>query len=412
MAALLRSTRATPVVARLADPTAWQAPATIRFGSQGATVSDAQARLNAAGADLAVDGIFGPLTRAAAVAFQSGNGLAADGIIGPLTWRALTAGTGRSAGGEEAGSAESLPGLRDRLASVSFALHNAVDSARAKAEGAALQVGGGGRRPAIPRAAASAVGTPGDVGVEIVGLAADVLTTLDANAAVLADEYGTEVAALEGLATSLASDLPSVDVGAVSGGLDAVAHGLATKASTGKPVVSSNAKGSTTFTVTTGAPLEFNADSYQKLYELMDQRAQQGLESGSTESQISDYGFDAEPAPSGGFRVKKATLEVTETTHGCTWPQEGNACDKDKAQWKAYQKAIDTHELGHVGVDKKAYANGHEKWHGLTAGNEADLQTKVDEAVEQLETDAGLANDAWHKTPAGAVPALGPSKCG
>ncbi|HEY8339704.1 MAG TPA: peptidoglycan-binding domain-containing protein [Egibacteraceae bacterium] len=416
VAALLRSTRATPVVARAAadaEQTAWQPPPTIRFGSQGEVVRDAQSRLNAAGADLAVDGIFGPLTRAAAVAFQRGNGLAADGIIGPVTWRGLVAGTARAAGAETAGGADTLTGLRDRLASVSFALRNAVDAARAQAEGGgAAGSAGGRRRPVIPRTAGSAVGAPGDVGVEILGLASDVLATLDAHSQVLAAEYGDEIATLEGIATSLASDLPDVDVGAVSGGLDAVAHGLATKATTGKPVVSSNARGSTTITVTTGAPLVFNADSYQKLYELMDQRAQRGLESGSTESQISDYAFDAEPVSGGGFRVKKATLEVTETTHGCTWPQEGNACDKDRAQWKAYQQAIDTHEAGHVGVDKKAFANGHERWHGLTAPTEAELQSKVDEAVAQLETDAGLANDAWHKTPAGAVPALPPSACG
>ena len=64
---------------------------TVRYGSRGPDVSEAQEKLNTAGATppLAVDAIFGPLTRAATVAFQSSHELSADGIIGPLTWGKL-----------------------------------------------------------------------------------------------------------------------------------------------------------------------------------------------------------------------------------------------------------------------------------------------------------------------------------
>ena len=63
----------------------------IRYGSRGSDVEEAQTKLNAAGANppLAVDGIFGPLTRAATVEFQTSQNLSPDGIIGPLTWGAL-----------------------------------------------------------------------------------------------------------------------------------------------------------------------------------------------------------------------------------------------------------------------------------------------------------------------------------
>ncbi len=67
---------------------------TLKRGSRGPSVVELQGRLDERGADpaLATDGIFGPLTKAAVIAFQSANDLVPDGIVGPLTWGALTAG--------------------------------------------------------------------------------------------------------------------------------------------------------------------------------------------------------------------------------------------------------------------------------------------------------------------------------
>lgn len=61
----------------------------IREGSTGNSVREAQCRLNATGAGLAVDGKFGPATDKAVRAFQTSRGLAADGVVGPRTWAAL-----------------------------------------------------------------------------------------------------------------------------------------------------------------------------------------------------------------------------------------------------------------------------------------------------------------------------------
>ncbi|ATY30901.1 phospholipase D-like domain-containing protein [Sphingomonas psychrotolerans] len=88
---------------------------TIRTGSRGPAVIDAQQRLNEVHADrrargesgiadcpLATDGIFGAHTRAATVSFQRvafpGQPSERDGIIGPRTWTALLARTGRRPG--------------------------------------------------------------------------------------------------------------------------------------------------------------------------------------------------------------------------------------------------------------------------------------------------------------------------
>lgn len=51
-----------------------------------------QERLNQYGAKLVVDGIIGPMTRAAVKAFQTKSGLVVDGIAGPITRLALNKG--------------------------------------------------------------------------------------------------------------------------------------------------------------------------------------------------------------------------------------------------------------------------------------------------------------------------------
>ncbi len=59
------------------------------IGDRGPEVAEVQRRLNAAGADLKVDGSFGPGTRGAVAAFQASNGLLPDGVVGPDTLAAL-----------------------------------------------------------------------------------------------------------------------------------------------------------------------------------------------------------------------------------------------------------------------------------------------------------------------------------
>lgn len=57
---------------------------TTRLGSTSDDVRRAQQALG-----VAADGVFGPATEAAVIAFQRSKGLVADGVIGPATWAAL-----------------------------------------------------------------------------------------------------------------------------------------------------------------------------------------------------------------------------------------------------------------------------------------------------------------------------------
>ena len=54
---------------------------TLRQGSSGAQVMSLQQALGG----LVADGAFGPLTKAAVMAYQASHGLVADGVVGPLT---------------------------------------------------------------------------------------------------------------------------------------------------------------------------------------------------------------------------------------------------------------------------------------------------------------------------------------
>jgi peptidoglycan hydrolase-like protein with peptidoglycan-binding domain len=59
-------------------------------GSHGEQVEQLQTTLNMSGATLKVDGVFGEHTAEAVKKFQTDHGLHVDGIVGPLTRAALS----------------------------------------------------------------------------------------------------------------------------------------------------------------------------------------------------------------------------------------------------------------------------------------------------------------------------------
>ncbi len=61
----------------------------LRQGSRGSTVRLVQQRLRDLGSPIIADGIFGPKTYQAVIAFQRQKHLVTDGIVGPRTWAAL-----------------------------------------------------------------------------------------------------------------------------------------------------------------------------------------------------------------------------------------------------------------------------------------------------------------------------------
>src|SRR5699024_9386855 len=78
----------------------------LRWGSRGGAVQDLQAALNDQGANLAVDGVFGPRTHPPATSSQASNGLLVAGVVGPKTRGALN-GAGVSTGGASVSTSSS-----------------------------------------------------------------------------------------------------------------------------------------------------------------------------------------------------------------------------------------------------------------------------------------------------------------
>ena len=77
-----------PSVSASASP-ATLCSTTLQEGSTGSCVVSLQQRLNQLGANLVVDGDFGPATKNAVIAFQKKQGLYADGVVGKNSWAKL-----------------------------------------------------------------------------------------------------------------------------------------------------------------------------------------------------------------------------------------------------------------------------------------------------------------------------------
>ncbi|HEX7352934.1 peptidoglycan-binding protein [Brachybacterium sp.] len=82
----------------------------LRLGARGAAVTYLQQRLNAHGASLTVDGVFGSATLRAVRNHQSRAAIGVDGVVGPKTWNALTGGSASAPPASSDGSSQ--PKLR------------------------------------------------------------------------------------------------------------------------------------------------------------------------------------------------------------------------------------------------------------------------------------------------------------
>jgi peptidoglycan hydrolase-like protein with peptidoglycan-binding domain len=100
--------------------------------TSGHSTVEVQQQLNRYGYKLVEDGIYGPATTGAAIAFQKGHGLTPDGIVGPITWAALVSGSSAAPVGHPAGPNLTVDGVWGALTTRAeqAALGVAVDGIR------------------------------------------------------------------------------------------------------------------------------------------------------------------------------------------------------------------------------------------------------------------------------------------
>jgi peptidoglycan hydrolase-like protein with peptidoglycan-binding domain len=85
---------------------------TVAQGAQGVVVKGIQYLLRAQGHQLAADGAFGPITKAAVSALQNAKGLPVDGVVGPVTWPSVVVTSGVGSTGEEVRAVQQFGLLR------------------------------------------------------------------------------------------------------------------------------------------------------------------------------------------------------------------------------------------------------------------------------------------------------------
>jgi predicted secreted Zn-dependent protease len=334
---------------------------TLRWGSRGADVEVLQDYLVQAGARLAVDGIFGPITHRAAVGFQRAAGLSPDGIVGTLTWGALKTGgvtidVGAGTGVEGSELAERVAA---RLQSIAARLSPLSDGVQANAFNAFGQD-------------ASAEGP-------VAGAAHEVLQLIGQPA--VQDTLGPITDDLGAVAGDLVSGNIGGDLQGTLVQLDTIATdvGEAVANQAGKQTDS----GSSTVEVVSDTTYKIGADDIAGVGQSLSEHMAVHGEAAHVAPHGKDGGVTLDTEMSADGRVVKATIKLELERVLPEWTKaDSTNCSCWKAEWDRFDTAIRGHEQEHVNIFKKFLTGLHLKMIGKTE----DAANKVfDEAFDRSE---------------------------
>jgi peptidoglycan hydrolase-like protein with peptidoglycan-binding domain len=395
----------------------------LRYGSQSGAVKMLQHYLVQAGADIEVDGFFGPITHQAVVAYQKSNGLDVDGIAGPQTWTSLKMGGGTvdadETGGGAFGQADLIDQTTAKLKAISLSLRSLSNgSAQQPAEPAQTlsqllsgpftsagkvevvgrdqsitsgqvesgEVGSAELVMAQPDEDAESISSGGSGQGSNIEMAALLAAAADVNQVVIGLAVGAmggmapAVGVLQNVIRNIGIDPASTLNTTTLSELDAV---LADIQVHGANVASKPTKtGSTEIKITDDTTYNFKADTIAGVGQELEIHMNIHGEAAHVEMTpvqdlrtLDDKVFKAELK----FNLKRELPKWTNAN------QIGQKCPCWKKEWDRFEKAIKIHEQTHVNIYKKFLAGLHSKCIGLTLDEAEKVIKKAVAKVEDLQ---------------------------
>jgi peptidoglycan hydrolase-like protein with peptidoglycan-binding domain/predicted secreted Zn-dependent protease len=405
----------------------------LRFGSRSDAVKMLQHYLVQAGADIAVDGIFGPITHQAVVAFQKENGLAVDGIVGPNTWTILKRGGGTidadKSGGGAFGQADLFDQATAKLKAIALSLGalsegpaqgpaeqalslSEIMSGTFSNEGKTSVVGDGHAfgsdqvrsgqvimtqpdEKDTASGGAAAQGSNAEMAA-LLGAAVDVNQAIVGLSTEAAGELGPTVSGLQTVVQQVGVDpANTLNAGTITD-LDAfLADIQVVAANTG---AGADKNGFTKIDITSDDTYKFKADTIADVGQKLD-------------NHMSTHGEAAHVSntPSQNLIFDEATkiVQRVELTYSLErilpeWTnadEVGKKCPCWKKEWDRFEEAIKIHEQTHVNIYKKFLAGLHNKCIGKTQKQAEDIINKAEEDVEKLQKAFDDKNDHGQTAP-------------
>ena len=92
-----------------------------------------------------------------------------------------------------------------------------------------------------------------------------------------------------------------------------------------------------------------------------------------------------------GAKIQSAVVNINEVKTMPKWTEYDQQCDAVKKEWDRWYAALDTHENGHIAIDRRFFTNVHAKLVGTT---------DPDTALNTVVTNADTANQTYDGNPA------------
>jgi peptidoglycan hydrolase-like protein with peptidoglycan-binding domain/predicted secreted Zn-dependent protease len=378
----------------------------LRYGSQSPAVKILQHYLVEAGADIAVDGIFGPITRQAVLAFQQEAGLAVDGIVGPQTWASLKIG-GVTIDAESGGAGKfQQADLTDKVAAklraiavilqtlppaggVPFGTKTTVSGAApagARHAGLASLIGGGASQAAAFSSGSTepanfpAAGSPD--GGSLVTAAADVLQAIQNLDPQTQSQFADEIAFVEQIAAQ-ANEAPDSPLDPlVLTQLGTFFVELQTHAA--NQAGAATGTGFTNVDIVKDETYKIRADTIGGVGQELDNHSSIHGEAAHVIRQQASIRFVTNESKI----VVRAELKFPLERELPEWTKAdevGKKCPCWKKEWDRFDQAIQAHEQQHVNLYKQFLVNLHAKCIGKTEDAADKVIDGVLEAVEKAQ---------------------------